>query len=276
MNKHDLGLINKHKIKICCFAFVAWSLALGFLSIAYALDLDKLKMNLLSAYYSAAIKEGERTLALSGASSENLDELYYFLGLSYLKSGNYLRSADIFEIILKELKNSPFKNLALMGLGDAYYLKGDYAAAINKYKESLTIKNSDELLPALYYRLSQASFKQGQTQQAREYVNSLKKDFPHSLEAKLNQELFPASALAVKLEPDFYYAVQVGSFSSKINAGNLVKKLQGHGYSAYMEDGVSSNNSYYRVRIGKFKTRLEAQDMEKKLSKQGYPTKIIP
>lgn len=249
---------------------------IGLMQSAYALDLDKVKINLLSANYTEAIKEGERVLAASSASSENLDELYYFLGLSYLKSGNYLRASDIFEIILKEFKNSQFKNQALLGLGDALFLKGDYAGAAGKYKELLNAKNSKDLLPALYYRLSQVSFKQGKTEQAAEYLNKLKSDFPQSLELRLNRELFPSPVASAQPGSVFYYAVQVGSFSNKANAGNLVKKLQSYGYPAFMEEGVSKDKVNYRVRIGKFKSRTEAQDMEKKLSQQGYPTKIVP
>jgi tetratricopeptide (TPR) repeat protein len=277
MTKFKLGMTNKHNI----FIFILVSLCLGvlvsgILNAAYALDLDKVKANFLSANYAEAIKEGERVLAASSASSENLDELYYFLGLSYLKSGNYLRASDIFEIILKEFKNSLFKNQALLGLGDALFLKSDYALAAGKYRELLNFKNSKDLLPGLYYRLSRVSFKQGQTEQATEYLNKLKKDFPQSLEARLDRELFPPPAAPSQPSLVFYYTVQVGSFSNKANAGNLVKKLLGYGYPAFMEEGVSKDKINYRVRIGKFKSRSEAQDMDKKLSKQGYPTKIIP
>ncbi len=259
------------------FAFLAFSFEFpGLVRCAYALDLDKVKVNLLSAKYTEAIKEGEKILAASRANSVDLDELYYFLGLSYLKSGNYLRASDIFEIILKEFKDSWFKNQALLGLGDALFLKGDYPGAEGKYKELLNTENNQDLLPALYYRLSQAGFKQGKTEQAGEYLNKLKNDFPQSLEVRLNRELFPQPVAPAQTGSVFYYTVQVGSFSNKANAGNLVKKLQGYGYPAFAEEGVSKDKINYRVRIGKFKSRAEAQDMEKKLSKQGYPTKIIP
>ncbi|MFH1396954.1 MAG: SPOR domain-containing protein [Candidatus Omnitrophota bacterium] len=259
------------------FAFFAFSFEFsGLVRYAYALDLDKVKINLLSSNYAGAIKEGERVLAASSASSENLDELYYFLGLSYLKSGNYLRASDIFEIILKEFKNSRFENEALLGLGDALFLKGDYAGAEGKYRELLNAKDNKDLQSVLYYRLSQAGFKQGKTEQAAEYLNKLKNDFPQSLEARLNRELFPPPVAPAQPGSVFYYTVQVGSFSNKANAGNLVKKLQGYGYPAFVEEVVSKDKKNYRVRIGKFRTRAEAQDMEKKLSKQGYPTKIFP
>ena len=90
-------------------------LVLGIHAFAYALDLDKLKAYFLSGDYKSAITEGERVLA-KVEDSGPIDELYYILGLSYLKDGNYLRASDIFEIILNECKGSHFKDDAILRL----------------------------------------------------------------------------------------------------------------------------------------------------------------
>ncbi len=98
----------------------------GFFNKAFALDLDKTRALFISGDYKAAITEGEKTMAKTTSNSLGLDELYYILGLSYLKDGNYLRASDIFEIILKEFKDTQFSADAKAGLADAYFLKGDY------------------------------------------------------------------------------------------------------------------------------------------------------
>jgi outer membrane protein assembly factor BamD (BamD/ComL family) len=85
---------------------------LGFYTYVYALNIDKVKINFLNGDYKAAILEGEKILAHSRQSPDT-DELYYFLGLSYLKEGNSLRASDIFEIILSEFKDSRFRQEAL-------------------------------------------------------------------------------------------------------------------------------------------------------------------
>jgi hypothetical protein len=91
--------------------FGYWLLVIG-VSSAYALNIDKVKINFLNGDYKAAILEGEKILAHSRQSPDT-DELYYFLGLSYLKDGNSLRASDIFEIILSEFKDSRFRQEAL-------------------------------------------------------------------------------------------------------------------------------------------------------------------
>jgi len=237
-------------------------------SFTYALNLDKTKTYFLSGDYKSAISEGERVLAQYSAPSPNLDELYYILALSYLKDGNYLRASDIFEIILKEFKDSPFKDESKLGLGDTYFLKGDYAKAKELYSDLINSNPQSKLKAPLYYRLSQVGFKMGDIQLAKEYLDKLKVDFPSSLEIKLNKDLYGLS--------DIYYTVQVGSFVNYANARNLCDKLISKGYDAYLQEAEIYTTKTYRVRVGRLNSRPEATQLENKLSSEGYPTKILP
>ncbi|MBU3958855.1 MAG: SPOR domain-containing protein [Candidatus Omnitrophica bacterium] len=235
---------------------------------AYCLNLDKMKVNFLSGDYKSAISEGERILSGADYLSQS-EELYYILGLSYLKIGNYLRASDIFEIIIKEFKNSIFKDDALLALGDAYFLSGDYQKAGRFYQELIQSEPYTKLQAALYYRLSQIEIKRGNLKLAKEYLDKLKEDFPLSPEARADaQQLYSLSGL--------YYAVQVGSFINPANAKNLCRKLIDEGYEASIQEVAVNNSKAYRVRVGKFKLRPEAAQLEKQLSSQGYPTKIYP
>ncbi len=237
---------------------------------AYALDLDKAKAYFLSGDYNLAISEGERLLAgYSGAA--NSDELYHILALSYMKDGNYLRASDIFEIILKEFKQSRFRDEAILGLGDTYFLGGDYDKAKGYYQELININGRGELVAAAYYRLSQCAFKLGDTSEGKEYLSKLKQNFPLNPELLLNKDLclLPEGS-------DFYYTVQVGAFSSAVNARNLTDKLTQKGYPAYLIEMNSFGKPSYRVRVGKFKLRQEAAGWNDKLAQEGYPTKICP
>ncbi len=111
-----------------------WCFCVLVTSRAYALNLDKLNSLFLSQDYKAAILEGEKILAAKGTSSD-LDELYYILGLSYMRDANYLRASDIFEIIINEYKNSPLKEDATLSLADTYFLRQDFDKAEALYKE---------------------------------------------------------------------------------------------------------------------------------------------
>ena len=234
----------------------------------YCRDLDAVRLNFLSGDYKAAIVEGERALAGS-KDFQGCDRLYYLMGLSYLKTGNYLRASDIFEIIISEFPESRIKAESILGLADAYLYLGDYAKARNYYRGLLAEKSGVNLRPALYYRLSQIDLKEGNTASAKEYLAKLKQEHPLSPEIRLDNSLFSS--------PEIYYTVQVGSFSSASNANNLVRKLTQQGYPAYLEELKTADSRIaYRVRVGKFSLRQQAEALESKLSQEGYPTKIFP
>jgi tetratricopeptide (TPR) repeat protein len=250
---------------------ICLGLSLGIFPPAYALDLGKAKTYFLGGDYKSAIAEGEKLLAGTGRSSQS-EELYYILGLSYLKDGNYLRASDIFEIILTEFSRGSFKEEAKLGLGDSYFLRGDYAKAEGYYKELLDNKADTKLKASLYYRLSQAGFKKGDAGQGKDYLDKLKSEFPQNPELASNKDL---CSLADS-PSGIYYTVQVGCFANEKNARNLLQALIQKGYPAYIEETNPGATTSYRVRVGKSPLRQEIVNLESKLSGEGYPTKIYP
>lgn len=238
---------------------------------AYCLDLDKARIYFLKGDYKGAIAECEKLMAKSRHSKAD-DELYYISGMCYLKEGNLLRASDIFEIILKEFKESRFKEEALLGLGDSYLLRGDFQKAQGYYEYLIKANPRTRFLAQAYFRLSQAGFKKGDTGQGKEYLGKLKREFPLSPESKMEADL-PVFQDGV---PEIYYTVQVGSFSNSANAKNLSQLLTKKGYAAYLEEVNSPGGISYKVRVGKARFRQEAQELERKLAQEGYPTKIFP
>lgn len=235
------------------------------ISPAYSLDLGQAKAYYLKGDYNACINECEKILAKSDHAAD-IDQLYYLAGLSYLKAGNYLRASDIFEIILKEFKGSRFKNEAVLCLGDAYFLSGDYPKAKAQYKQIIA-SPSLKLQAQAYWRMSQTAFRLGNAEEGKHYAERLKYEFPSNIESAPGQEICPLGD---------YYAVQVGAFSSSANANNLTQKLIQQGYPAFIEESSVQGKTTYRVRVGKFSQRQEAVDLASKLAQQGYPTKICP
>jgi len=244
---------------------------------AQALNYDKAKLYFLSGDYASCITEAEKILA-NASYTQELDGLYCLLGLSYLKEGNYLRASDIFEIILKEFKDSAYADDARLGLGDSYFLRANYEKAAAIYKKMVTDRPKSKLLPQAYYRLSQCALKMDKPQEAGQYLDKIRSDFPLSPEARFEAgcplPLAPGQQQASV--PSLCYAVQVGCFSNKVNAQNLAAKLTAQGYSAYVEEAASSSKATYRVRVGRLSTRQEAVQLEKKLAVEGYPTRIFP
>ena len=80
-------------------SFVIFISFVIFAGAGYCLNLDKVKAAYLNGEYQVAVSEGEKIL-LTSVNHTGFDELYYYLGLSYLKDSNFIRSADMFNRIL--------------------------------------------------------------------------------------------------------------------------------------------------------------------------------
>jgi tetratricopeptide (TPR) repeat protein len=236
--------MGKKKLRIfipCLIVFLVWA------GSACAMDLDRVKEHFLKSEWKDAIREGESLLARSGRDSSDLDQLYYYLGLCYYKDGNYLRSNDIFEIILKEFPKSRFAGPARTALKEA----------------------KDRLPSEPVVKKAELSFEKPDTAaQVPEPEIVLAPELDLVLAPELRKEL--------KAPPQVLFFVQVGAFSSRRNADKLAHKLQIAGYSVGVAFSESKHGPVHKVRVGSFPSRYDAQAAAKKLSRQGYPTKVIP
>ena len=82
-----------------------------------------------------------------------------------------------------------------------------------------------------------------------------------------------AAQVTTPSDPLVRWVVQVGSFSSAVNADKLVARLRLESMSAYKEEVNSSGSPIYRVRIGPFLEREEAiridADVRERMSLDG-------
>jgi len=257
---HQATRLRYFALVTCCLCVMATC------NFAYALDLDQAKIYFLKGDYAQSINECENLLAHSQY-SRNLDELYYILGLSYLKQGNFLRASDIFEIIIKEFKDSNFNELAMLGLGDVLFLKADYENAASKYQQIMSSNPRTNLSSLLFFKLAQVSLKRGNWQEAQGYLGRLNKEYPLSFEARMAKNL---------PQQEFYFTVQVGAFSNLNNAKKLCQKLLDQGYSAYIHEPQPDEPTSFRVRVGRLESFYQAKELEQKLANEGYPTRIYP
>jgi tetratricopeptide (TPR) repeat protein len=248
---------------------------------ALALNLDNLRNYFLNANYSACIKEGENVLAQS-SSNKGLDEVYYILGLCYLKEGNYLRASDIFEIVLNEYRDSKFRDEARLGLGDSYFMKGDYSKARSIYHQLLKDRPQTKLKPAIYYRLSEAGKRTNDREKQRFYSDKLKEEFPQSPEALSNKEFLPgfrnvyvpevARPAAVKSEPVVP--------AQKVISLEVIKPIspQENIASAPAINSVDHSQELisgsYSIQVGAFSSAENARKLTLKLKAQGYSSYI--
>ena len=96
------------------------------------------------------------------------------------------------------------------------------------------------------------------------------------LESKINDikprvmDLQPGKSgqIIISSDPLIRWILQVGSFSSAVNAEELVASLRLDGLSAYQETVSASGPSIYRVRIGPFLQREDAIRLERKMREE--------
>ncbi len=226
---------------------------------------DKLEELFLLADYPGVIEEGARILSFEPLSPER-DLVYYYMGLSNMKLGNFSEARNDFQIILKNFNTSKFKERANLALADTYFLEENYAQA-NTIYEGLKEGSHSDILSQVYYKLAQANMKLGNWQKAKTYLEKLKNDFPLSFEASL--------AKNISFSEEFF-TVQVGSFVDSAKAKKLCDELKAKGLDSYIVEGSLQGRAFYRVRVGKFSSYSEAKELEQKLSTQNYPTKIFP
>lgn len=236
------------------------------LPVVFALDLDKTEVFFLNEDYQAAIKEAE-SLLVQYPDDPGLDAVYYWLGLSYLKMGNYLRAGDIFEIIINEYPRSGLVDLSYISSGDSYFLIGDFKKAEERYKYILNAGGKFDLKPGVYLKLIQIARKKGEWDSAGNYLETLSRDYPDSLEARLSREL---------RQEDSFFSVQAGAFLQKSNAESLIAELKNKGISGYLAVESNGAKMLYKVRSGKFASRAQAAALDKKLKELGYSSRVYP
>ena len=242
----------------------------------WALDLDTLKTDFLQGNYRRVIFEGQALV--DRGYPGNTDELNYILGLSYLKESKLDLAGDCFRRVLSN-SNSKFKPEASLALADTYLVSGQFQRAEDSYNKLITSDSNSSQKSAVWYRLSQLEAKRGNQKKSNDYLFKLRRDFPLSSELRVAKGIVFVNTSVAACEPSVNvyaptgeYSVQVGFFTSSVNANNFKDTLLGKSYPAYVENSGTG----YRVKVGRFKSQKDALDLENKLSRDGFATKVCP
>lgn len=247
------------------------ALAILFASVACALveagaagsSLERLEGLFLEENYAKTVSEADRLIALTGSAPEK-EELHYLKALALIKEGRFRDSRNCFEGMLLGFPRGRRLFDAKVGIGDTYYLEGDYAAAIRIYEDIMKEYPDKANMAIVYYRLGECYRSSGIRDKADAFFERVREAAPLSFEAKM--------------APAEYFSVQVGAFKSKANAERLARDLPRAYGERYVETGSSSGRggALYKVRIGRRASREDALALAAKLKKNGYETKICP
>ena len=90
---------------------------------------------------------------------------------------------------------------------------------------------------------------------------------PVENEAPSPKSNMPAKTAATHEASHAGWAVQLGSFASRVNADNLVRQLKGHEAPAYVVSSGKGTQQRYKVRVGPVLDRSAAERLRLKLAK---------
>lgn len=194
------------------------------------------------------------------------DESLYYLGLSYIKIGDYPKARAFLRRLVRRFSDSLFYEPGMIKLADTYFLEKKYSKARELYLEIEQRSSSDDFMPAVLLRLTQIASRQGKWDEKAKYIKRIKSNYPKASEMKFVKVL---EALG-----DFF-TIQVGAFSVRKNALVLAEELKDE-YFSYIVSEKKGDYLFYKVRVGRFKNRYDAQKISSKLLNEGYPARIYP
>lgn len=229
--------------------------------------LKKVRISFLRDKYQETVEECERLLLRERLSSDMRAELYYLMGVSFLKQNKFSKAKDNFLRLISRYGQTEFVDDAYLSLGDCYLLSGDIDNALRRYQNFLSKYPKSELLHLVYYRLGESYYRLGQWSNARNYLKKVIESYPQSYEAG------KAKAL---LDEGLYFTVQVGAFVNRRNARGLYDKLVGRKYPAFISLCNKRGRTFYRVRVGKFASRKQAKLTKNRLKRDGFSAQIYP
>jgi len=117
-----------------------------------------------------AIEGGPDTRAtgeLERAAAKYADDrdLSYLLGIQYKKAGRYDDAALLYRELLR---SDPDDRIALNNLANVEFARGEFPAAIARYKQGVDLPSSPEVTATLYYNLEKAHLQRFEYQPAQE------------------------------------------------------------------------------------------------------------
>jgi len=144
--------------------------------VQYQLGLTWLK----ASNYDAAIMSFQ-VMKRNFPQSKLLDDATYALGLAYFQRQDYESSRLLFESFEQEFEDSPLKPQALYLLGTSFYNLGQFAKAIEVFKDVIRLYSQDtELVQKAEYEIADCYDQMGEEKEAVNRFNTLRSKYPDS------------------------------------------------------------------------------------------------
>jgi tetratricopeptide (TPR) repeat protein len=265
--------------------------------------------------YQKAVREkvGEvaeirlKELVESRANPDDANGALFRLGLYRYFLGDFAGSEFYMRKLVKRAEGSTLAGEARLWIGRTYLERGDVRSAMVELQEGLTRleragKRGGELAGRYDFWIAEAYRQEGKRTEARTQYDKLAREHPqHPLSVVLQERLAdmrrppgtpPPSGAAAEVRPvdtavaptaqDMpvgapaqEYQVQIGSFSVRKNAQDLVDALRDLNLRGVIRTADLETGRYYRVVVEGFSSREEAEQAAERVRKGGYGQAIV-
>lgn len=205
-------------------------------------------------------------------SSDFMPQVIWILGESYLATEQTEEAKAEFRILTE---NYPYTwaSWGYLGLGDAYFASGEYENAITFYQKVLENYPGSDAVGLAYAQIGSAYSELGDETKASFYINMYKEKFPVGLQATaIFEPVTPVKKTSPKIKSGeaekflkVSYTVQLGVFSNRDYADNLMAQVKVLGFNANLTNKIINDKKYYVVQTGSFDSLEEAQDRKEGL-----------
>jgi tetratricopeptide (TPR) repeat protein len=208
-------------------------------------------------------------LVLQAKTGQNKDaQVEYYLGLSYLRLGEYRAAYDTFKNAAEDASAVELYEKSIIGVVDSLYMQGYYEKALKEATSLMGKHPRSEIMGLIYLKIARSNLKLARWGKARDFLQKIISEYPETFESRIARQL---------LEEKQYYTVQVGAFIEQARAEKLVKELIAREQYAYIiETKAPDGRKFFRVRVGQMTALKDAKSLETQLSGLGYPTLIYP
>ena len=195
--------------------------------------------------------QGDYLSALEGYEkvSEKSDLVQYRIGICYLKLGNYEKAEEELRGV-SSYSESTLLDDAQFAMGEALYLAGNFAEAVNLYQQLIVQYPQSPILHLVYFKLAMSHLKKKEEKEALEYFKKVRRLYPLSFEA--------VKANKIICQKEGQFSIQFGAFIDLDRAKSLLGNFQKKGYSSYLLKKVDDKPWIYKVRIGNFESSAKA------------------
>ncbi len=192
----------------------------------------------------------------------------YWLGMSLMKQEKYAQALELFSEINKRHASSRLWNLIQKAKADTYFCMKNYSEAVSRY-ERLERKTADNVNRAeIVYKKGICQIRTRDFYLGKRTLARVLSDYPKTFFAKRAAETLE--------ECEGYFFVQVGAFTKRDSAEEVMRKASDKGYTAYVRVMSVGDCKMYSVRVGRLNDYNAALSFAARLRKAGFNTVVKP